>query len=227
MPNWVETQIRIRGKQETIDKLAETVKSDDNVFDFEKIIPMPEELNIVDGSYGEKGMRYILLMADQHLFTGNDEKFINEMEELKKNDPDTFNKCIDLGKQYLSNIAKYGYATWYNWCRINWGTKWNSSDSEYDGCGCYMFRTAWSFCYPVIEKLSSMFPELEIEFWYADEDCGYNTGHGIFKGGELVLEDFPDNDSNHAYEIYLITHPEHADELVLGDDGVYRWVDEE
>lgn len=36
-----------------------------------------------------------------------------------------FSNILELGKQYVENIKKYGYPQWYDWCVENWGTKWN------------------------------------------------------------------------------------------------------
>ena len=30
-----------------------------------------------------------------------------------------------LIKQQAANVLNYGYAHWYDWCRANWGTKWD------------------------------------------------------------------------------------------------------
>lgn len=42
MPNWVNNRVQFACDQETFEKIAEAVKSDERVFDFEKIIPMPD-----------------------------------------------------------------------------------------------------------------------------------------------------------------------------------------
>lgn len=235
MPNWVKTQIAARGDKEQISKLIETVKrtyTDENGkehktdLSFQSIIPMPESLNIEDGSNGELGMRYLLALAKNDFSrTKSDNDDIVKMEEMKGKEPDRYSECVDLGRQYLKNIADHGYKTWYDWCREHWGTKWDACEVEGDGCGNYTFETAWCFCYPVIEKLSQMFPELEIWFAYADEDCGSNTGTGTFKGGELVESEFPDSCTDRAYELYCQCWGE-EDNFVKCEDGEWRWLDD-
>ena len=49
-------------------------------------------------------------------------------------------------------------------------------------------------------KLAEMYPDAEIEHWWADENIGYNTGHRVIRNGEEQVEYF-DGDRN-AYEIY-------------------------
>jgi hypothetical protein len=58
-----------------------------------------------------------------------------------------------LKKQQDSNLEKYGYKDWYDWCVDNWGTKWNSYDVSIneDSIG---FNTAWSPPTPVIIELA-------------------------------------------------------------------------
>lgn len=72
-----------------------------------------------------------------------------------------------------------------DWSRANWDTKWNSYDFELTNDGC-KFDTAWTHPYPVIKKLSELFPNDEIEILYADEDIGYNLGHYKIKDNGYV-----------------------------------------
>ena len=46
MPNHVTTKIEFYGAQSNIDKVLELIKGDGACIDFNKIIPMPESLNI-------------------------------------------------------------------------------------------------------------------------------------------------------------------------------------
>lgn len=55
MPNWVQTFLDVTGPEKEIERLLTTVKSDksDEEFTFQKIIPMPESLNIISGTSTE------------------------------------------------------------------------------------------------------------------------------------------------------------------------------
>ena len=53
MPNWVQTSIYLSGEEENIKKVLELVKSEESEFDFNKLIPMPSELNITSSSNNE------------------------------------------------------------------------------------------------------------------------------------------------------------------------------
>jgi hypothetical protein len=148
------------------------------------------------------------------------------MEKQKEENPDRFNNDVELGKKYLNNISKYGHTTWYEWHCSNWGTKWNACEVEWVNDNQVEFETAWSFCFPIVEKLSQLFPDVAIEFSYADEDSGSNTGTGTIKNGEEIDCEYPDTGDNRAYEIYLSLHPEYEDELVYDPDlDTYKWID--
>lgn len=167
MPNYVATRITVNGDKKTIDQFIEFVKSDRNVFDFNKITPIPEELDVDN---------------------------------------------------------------WLYWCLdpSNWNTKWNSLDAECcrvsDNCVIYNFSTAWNFCFPIIKKLSKMFPDAEIEFAYSDDDASYNCGKGKIKNDEYIEEFYPDGGSNEGYQLYIELHPGSEYELIYDPDlDTYRW----
>lgn len=239
MPNWVRTRLTFNGEQNRVAEIKELVKTTGkndegkdytNVFDFNKVIPMPEELNIPSSSSGDFGMRYLLLNAKHPIsWTDDDRSFMERMEKQKEENPDLFNKDIELGKKYLSNISKYGYKDWYNWACSNWNTKWNACEVDWISDDCVEFETAWSFCHPIVKKLSEMFPDVEIVFCFADEDCGSNTGDGrMIAGKETDDTEYPDTGDKRAYEIYLDLHPEYEDELVYDPDlDNYKWIDQD
>lgn len=67
---------------------------------------------------------------------------------------------------------------WRRWSIDNWGTKWNAYGQQAGQTtpGEIRFETAWSHPEPVINALSALFPDREIQVAYADEDAGYNLG---------------------------------------------------
>ena len=56
MPNWTYNEIRIKGDKNTIASIKEFVKSEESEFDFNKIIPMPDSLNIESGSRTDRAI---------------------------------------------------------------------------------------------------------------------------------------------------------------------------
>ena len=61
MPNHVMNNISLQGDEYKIKEMLEAIKSDEfglGTIDFNKIIPMPESLNITAGSSTDKGLKY-------------------------------------------------------------------------------------------------------------------------------------------------------------------------
>jgi hypothetical protein len=87
---------------------------------------------------------------------------------------DTDDQLALLEKQ-RQNIEKYGYATWYDFCVANWGTKWDVSDvyttEEQPNEIKISFDTAWS---PPLEFYRTM-DELgfDIQAYYYEGGCGF------------------------------------------------------
>ena len=235
MPNWVRTRLTFNGKKNRVAEIKELVKTtgkddegngDTNEFDFNKVVPMPEELDIVSSSSGECGMRYLIL-KDKHLisWTDDDRSFMERMEKQKEKNPNRFNEDIKLGKKYLRNISKYGYKDWYNFRCDKWGTKWNSSEAEWIADDCVEFETAWGFCHPIVKKLSEMFPDVAIEAEWSDEDAGSNTGSIEIHNKVYIRENYPDDRSNEAYKLYKELWG--CDEIIYDEEtDSYKWIDE-
>jgi hypothetical protein len=84
-----------------------------------------------------------------------------------------------------SNLEKYGYKNWYDWCVNNWGTKWNAGgdndamqvdydeDQDNQGIALFQFDTAWAPPLGVLEKLMETHPELSIECRYHEPGVGF------------------------------------------------------
>ena len=102
-----------------------------------------------------------------------------------------------------SNLEKYGYKNWYDWCVANWGTKWNAGGDndamqvDYDedvgnqGIALFQFDTAWAPPLGVLEKLMETHPELSIECRYHEPGVGF---FGVWTDGSdrcYETEQFP------------------------------------
>ena len=221
MPNHVKNIIRFKGKEEDIKALLESIQVDKRdgedefglgTIDFNKIIPMPEELAIEAGSETTDGIELYLhainpeapvifpvvkptleefddiyervARSEGGLFYFPSKKLSNEKlaDILKWNNGNPL-PLLKVGKQAIDNIIKYGYSTWYGWCCDNWGTKWNAYDQNTVENG-LDFLTAWSAPHPVIETLATKWPNVSIIHGWADEDIGQNCGVYLYSGGE-------------------------------------------
>ena len=212
MPNWVQNNVSFSGDKAEIKEMLEKIKNDETGYgsiDFNKIIPMPESLNIECGSQTDKGMgmvkKYLESMSEeQKSKEGSYEEFVAELREHSDDISDEEEKKIwNLGVSAVDNIYRYGSPTWYEWSCKHWGTKWNACycTEKNENAQSISFRTAWATPFPVILKLSEMFPNVEIKTEFADEDIGQNCGEFILKGGELVSMQKPETNKE-ALELF-------------------------
>jgi hypothetical protein len=180
MPNWVYNKVYFHGDSKQIDKLKNFVTSKDREFDFEKIIPMPEELNIESGS-----TEIISIACAKARKEGK-----TTCEEFEKpwGDSKTFNEWADIGDKYLSNLEKYGATTWYEWSWKNWGTKWNACDVYWVEDDYVEFNTAWNAPEPIYHKLAELFPDIKFDVEFADEDIGSNCGTVTYDGDSVFVD---------------------------------------
>lgn len=229
MPNHITSRLKITGTETQVKEVLDFVKSrnedgDDILMDFNKIIPMPESLDVESSSVGDDGMRYILGLSgntiERHAYTKSEH--YRKMEKMKEENPEWFKKHIEAGKQYLRNTAEYGCKTWYEWCRNNWGTKWNAYNIQMVAPNVIEFQTAWNGVPDLMAKLSDKFPEVEFDYIYADENCGFNTGRFHFFGD--VIEDFsPEDDTAEAWELVFELGVADRDNYIQQPDGSWEW----
>ncbi len=103
----------------------------------------------------------------------------------------------------MKEMEQYpGNKNWYGWSVDNWGTKWNAYGYNYlpQKDDALVFNTAWSSVPQVIRVLSEKYPEVTMDYCWADEDFGSNTGRLVFKNGEVESAYVPDDQSPEAYE---------------------------
>lgn len=215
MPNHVQNRITFSGTMKDVERVFDFLKGEDTLIDFNKIIPMPEELDIPAGSEGTIGMNYLLYLEDKEMHAHLKE-YYELVESFSK---ERKNECIELGKVYLSNRRKYGSPTWYEWSRANWGTKWNAYDTYREGDALY-FQTAWNAVPELIGRIAEMFPEVSLEYEWADEDYGNNVGSGYSEDGEFYY-DYLDRNSDEAWE--LVFDLWGCREEYEKVDGEWRW----
>lgn len=77
-------QLHLSGEQKRIDDLLKSVKGEDSVLDFNKIIPMPESLNIECGSRTDRGLKAYKDFVYVYTFAGTEEKDLLNIPKEKE-----------------------------------------------------------------------------------------------------------------------------------------------
>jgi hypothetical protein len=196
MTNHITNILTIKGSEQRVKEVLDFIKEDENLIDFDKILPMPPSLRVTSGSNVDNAI--CILINNTQRFTEMlewswiKEQGITDVEGVKqllneRLSPQDFEEA----KISLDNIEKYGHANWYGWSIANWGTKWNSYDNYQISENSISFDTAWSTPFPVIHKLAELYPDLLFEVKFADEDIGNNCGIYVFDNGNLVKEYLP------------------------------------
>ncbi len=203
------------------DDSSEAEQTGIGTIDFNKITPMPPSLDIESGSRTERGINLYLTSVnpsvryygkekmDPVAFTSLVERLNGSRSFLRHNaalTPEEIQNAtlyhsegalLQLGKTAVENLMQYGATTWYDWRTRGdtWNTKWNSYNAyDYNGGNEICFQTAWSAPHPIIEKLSSMYPEVTIKHRWANEDLWQGCGSQTFLGGEMIDYDYPETD---------------------------------
>ena len=181
-------------------------------FDFNKLIPMPQSLDMEESTMSRRGLELYQKYAREQdsLIRAN----VNASPEQLKVLTDILDKAWrprrmqdpmvwKLGEQAYSNLRKYGHASWYGWCIQNWGSKWNAYQSRplRDGDDTMEFLTAWASVPTIIQKLSEKYPDWTITYRWADEEIGYNVGEMVFQKGKCIDAYTPEGGSRAAYEM--------------------------
>lgn len=211
MPNHVKNIVKMKGIT-TLPVFKEKESYDKKMvmsLDFEKIIPMPESLNITSGTIEEIAIEAAIRKAAAATERSFGPKIIPAMTvyaykaKLDKCEKSEDELC-ELGAQYIHNLILHGATTWYDWCIKHWGTKWNSYENIQIDADTITFNTAWEAPVPIIAKLAEMYPEAEIEHWWADEDIGSNDGYAKYHDGKADMFINYAPGSQEAYSTYVL-----------------------
>jgi hypothetical protein len=193
MPNHVSSNLTVSGPYldvlRFVDAVDKSEKDDGNTFDFNGVVPMPEEL------HGTSSPARIQTQAEIDALWAeyNQKKADGTLKKWELRDGKPFGIGIT---QEASDalIVKYGTNNWYDWALNNWGTKWGAYDSSEwtleertngTGTATISYNTAWSPATPFFERASELFPTLTFETQYADEGGGF-VCETVYANGEVV-----------------------------------------
>lgn len=207
MPNWVTINMCVKGTPEELKAFRETMTTEESEFDFNALIPMPDGLDIESGSYGEVGYAAFYGDASSVLaYPWVRREGVTTVDELHALLDRESSEYRVQGAQYFHNMMTYGFKTWSDWSRYNWGTKWDARDvyvdmeKEGDGELHYHFNTAWTYPAPVMDKLLERFPHLHFEGSAQEESRDFYFAfvnvEGEWELTELEWEDEEDDEED-------------------------------
>lgn len=241
MPNHIQNKLVITGDADIIRRLIDTISTPNEdegstrYIDFEKIIPMPECLKHTEASSVSNMALAVYLFKSDRMGLMNRLCSVNtdRLYAIVDGPREEYFKYFNYGEEIYRRYEKCGAVSWYDWSVNNWGTKWNAystSTGDMDDENKYTlyFQTAWSHPYPVLEKLVSMFPELEFDYKFADEDFSYNTGTGYGREGMLTMY-YPNGGSDEAVKLYIECWDENEEDYYKDENGEWHnrnWEDD-
>lgn len=173
--------------------------SETNQFDFSKIAPMPQELDVEHSLSVEIYIMYHItrrcsmswreLPEDKlSLVTADPGYLFSRALKIEKGKwKPTRDSYDNRGRVYVQNIRCFGFPSWYGWRKAHWGTKWNATGTAVSGADEVSFSTVDNPPLPVVASLSAMYPGSEIEFiWLAEDFDIEGSGRAIFRAGQAV-----------------------------------------
>lgn len=207
MPNHITNRLTIIAESpERVKEIFNHIQidktdDDDEVFgygtiDFNKIIPMPKDLDDIEANSDLITLQYDLGKSFKEIM--DDMRKIRSGKSFDEKRLKNFLKGCE-------NYIRYGFTSWYDWSVHHWDTKWNAygQPSELNTKNTIYFLTAWSCPFKVIAALSKMYPDVEIEIAWADENVGYNIGIATYKNGVKISENIPEAGSLEAKKMFF------------------------
>lgn len=165
MPNHINSQVEITGTKAKIKKLIKDVgitldlEVEDNKFDFNGIVKMPEEL--------------LTTVSPTEVFETQEEV---DAKNEKHNKSFSGKQVAALLKSEADRrMNEYGALNWYDWSYNNWGTKWNAYEVKLidwsDTKLVVDIQTAWDTPHKIWEALEAQ--GFEVKGVYYGEMEGY------------------------------------------------------
>ena len=211
MPNHCKNVLFFEGEPEDIRQLRrETGKpgrdgESDYVLDFNELIPMPPELDIVSGSATSYSFAAYCLEQgrtppDEYKVCAKHLRDLYEREApaearpglpqwIRDRDAEGAHEIdLKLGEQVSRNIERFGAPTWYDWRVRHWGTKWNCYECEDEGDRRIAFLTAWAPPDPVFDALARRYPKVAFSCYSVDEGDPELVWSRNYAAGRLVAQ---------------------------------------
>jgi hypothetical protein len=195
MPNHTANNVTITGPKDTVLAFTTMAKNTSQDFSLNSFLPIPSELKNTTSP--------VRIMSQSEI-----DDMWTEWRKKKESKCDTgpmglhsYEKDAPFGlgitqETYYTLVKKYGVSNWYDWCLINWGTKWDcynvgewGVDSETSAATIY-YETAWSPITIFWQTISQKYPDCEFRHEFADEGGGFLGNETIMNGRIIDSEKF-------------------------------------
>jgi hypothetical protein len=182
MPNWTTNTLMFRGSERDIKSIKDSIFSiDENgepIFDFNKVIPRPKELEEMPADFISSKIKRFLAFETEVSLDNFKSYLLSPQEGNLTLLPEDFNELTqEIFDKYALLFHNYGHTDWFDWSTDNWGTKWNSDSTniihETDIELEIEFLTAWSHPMGIYKKLLDMFPMVSVSY-----EAQYEGGFG-------------------------------------------------
>lgn len=197
MPYYVKNVIELKGIA-NMPIFTSTIRDKDKkelvCFDFDKLIPMPESLDIEAGTIETVAIDAFLRNTEDYHYAGKvrlaltDEQYRQRLVNCGR----TEEELIKLGSQYIFNKLNYGHRTWHDWRWYNWGSKSKGYNVEFFGPDMIGFYTLNGQPTQIFLKLIELNPDTDFECWWAGEEYGHRTGHISNRDGVTIMMEYED-----------------------------------
>jgi hypothetical protein len=194
MPNWVFNSLVVSGEKSELEKMVAHLNQP-----FEKHFP--------DNKWNEETKDWNSI-PDVQVYDNPVFAFWNIVRpsDLKKYyGEEVFKNRVNPsdGKEFMAEFIRSMSEDedWYHWNVRNWGTKWDVAvinNQDYsdtrmewtdDNNVMYHFQTAWSPVEEALTKLSEMFPTLEFDYEY-EEEQGWGGKATIVDGDYTITDEW-------------------------------------
>ena len=195
MLKWVTNRLTLHNAdQEKIDEVFDFLRGEDCEVDFNNIIPMPEELVDTEiGNEAECAWAYYLAkeLGDYkeidkmltYMWVKGEE--LTTREELLDFLLEEQDGIYEMGKELYRLDTLYGFHDWYDWSMEHWQTTVNASDARREG-NIIEFETIWLGVPRLMRMVSEKFPNVTLNYEFADEYFGYHVGRYTFVAGIIM-----------------------------------------
>jgi hypothetical protein len=204
MPNHTANNFTVTGPKADVLRFVAQAKGTDSELDFNKLLPMPEELKGISSPVNIMTQDEI----DELWSEWNERKSQGKLGEFDKERPFGLGLTRERSEELIS---KYGTYDWYDWRVCNWGTKWNAYDvtewsineghwnGENSSATIY-YETAWSPATALWLNMSKDYPTLDFYHEFADEGGSF-LGSETIRDGRIISEEELDWDSDDGIEL--------------------------